>query len=91
MLDVETMTTAYLVRHVDNAFAAWRNAPPGQRVAGPAFAEHVLPYRGSEEPLEDWLTPLLARYATAPDEVVKTSTPRACLDWVGGSRPAGRR
>lgn len=25
----------------------------GQRVAGPAFAEHVLPYRGSEEPLED--------------------------------------
>ena len=89
VLDVETMTTAYLVRHVDNAFAAWRNAPPGQRVAGPAFAEHVLPYRGSEEPLEDWLTPLLARYATAPDEVVKTSTPRACLDWVGGD--AGRR
>ncbi|MFO0931821.1 MAG: hypothetical protein U1E39_03830 [Planctomycetota bacterium] len=89
VLDVETMTTAYLVRHVENAFAAWRNAPPGQRVAGPAFAEHVLPYRGSEEPLEDWLTPLLARYAAAPDAVVKASTPRACLDWVGGD--AGRR
>lgn len=89
VLDVETMTTAYLVRHVDNAFVAWRTPPADQRVAGRAFAEHVLPYRGSEEPLEDWLSPLRARYATAPEAVVKASTPQACLDWVGGD--AGRR
>jgi hypothetical protein len=87
VLDVETMTTAYLVRHVDNAFAAWRNARRAS--ASPAPPSPRTSSVPRQRTARDWLTPLLARYATAPDEVVKTSTPRACLDWVGGD--AGRR
>jgi hypothetical protein len=63
--DVETITAEFLIRHIDNAFLVWERSPESVRVSFDAFCNFVLPYRGSEEPIEDWLTPLSRRYAFA--------------------------
>jgi hypothetical protein len=61
--DLETIQADFLIRHIDEAVAAWREAPEGARVGFEAFLQYVLPYRGSEEPLDDWLPMLRRRYA----------------------------
>jgi len=76
--DVETLSADFLIGHVDRAFKAWRGTPPRWRVGFEAFLEHVLPHRGSQEPVEDWITPLRARFvdlwsqATEPAQVAAT-------------------
>lgn len=59
--DVHTITAAFLIRHIDGAFAAWESVSEAERVAFEAFKQYVLPYRGSQEPIDDWLTPLRER------------------------------
>lgn len=67
--DVETMTASFLIGHVERAFAAWQEAPAERRVGFEAFLNYVLPYRGSQEPIGDWLTPLRARYTVTENEL----------------------
>ena len=81
--DVETLSADFLVKHVENAFRAWQIPPPEHRVSFEVFLRNILPYRGSEEPAEDWLTPSMARYASLPAELAKDPTPRKVLDWLG--------
>ena len=59
--DLETVTADFLIRHVDRSLATWRALPDAERPPFETFLDFVLPYRGSEEPLEDWLTPLQDR------------------------------
>ncbi|MCE9634862.1 MAG: hypothetical protein K8T90_04080 [Planctomycetes bacterium] len=59
--DLETVTAEFLVRHIDRSLSTWRAVPVAERAPFESFLEFVLPYRGSDEPLEDWLTPLQAR------------------------------
>ena len=63
--DVTTIASTYLIRHIDNAFIVWERTPEKARVSFDAFLNFVLPYRGSQEPVEDWLSPLMHRYAHA--------------------------
>ncbi len=64
ILDVETITSAFLIRHIDESFDAWRKTPEKYRVGFDAFLNYVLPYRGSQEPIDDWIQPLRRRYAS---------------------------
>jgi hypothetical protein len=73
VLDVETITSDFLVRHVELSLATWRAAPGHRRVGFDAFLNHVLPYRGSQEPLDPWLQPLRERYAEIPGDVGEDS------------------
>ncbi|MDF1700363.1 MAG: transglutaminase domain-containing protein [Planctomycetota bacterium] len=61
--DVATIRSAYLIKHIDLSVAAWKRRPADKRVSFEAFLHFVLPYRGSQEPIDDWLDPLLRRYA----------------------------
>lgn len=61
--DLEHITAGFLERHLDAAFAAWDRTPATRRVTWRTFLEHVLPYRGSEEPLDLWMPDLVRRYA----------------------------
>jgi len=61
--DLAVVTAEYLIQHIDRAFEVWRGVPEEGRVAFEAFLEHVLPYRGSEEPVDEWIGPLHERYA----------------------------
>ncbi len=80
-LDVETITADFLIRHVNLALETWRATPAGRRVGFDAFVEHILPYRGSQEPLDAWLAPLRARYADVPADVADDV--RELYEWVG--------
>ncbi|MDJ0523508.1 MAG: transglutaminase domain-containing protein [Planctomycetota bacterium] len=61
--DLKTVKAAFLIKHIDLSFRAWHRMAPSQRVGFAAFLHHVLPYRGSQEPVDDWLEPLMQRYA----------------------------
>ncbi len=87
--DVETITAQFLVRHIDQAFAIWLGTPGSQRVGFEAFLNFVLPYRGSQEPLDDWLSPLRERFAAARDEVGAEGTLEDLYKLV--SKDAGKR
>ncbi len=85
--DVETVTADFLVGHVDRAFAVWEASSPTVRVGFEAFLAYVLPYRGSEEPVEDWLGPLSARLATPPEDVAEGRLREGALDaWVSADK-----
>ena len=75
--DVETIRADYLIRHIDHAVAAWRSTPGAQRVGFQAFLDYVLPYRGSQEPIDDWIGPLRERYATLRQEAGADATLKA--------------
>jgi hypothetical protein len=63
--DLETLTAAYLIEHVETALDVWTTTPAHRRVGLRTFLEYVLPYRGSEEPAEAWLKPMRARLTEA--------------------------
>ena len=52
--DLEHATADFLSTHLDEAFDAWRTFPWARSIRYEAFREHVLPYRGSNEPLGLW-------------------------------------
>lgn len=62
VLDIETLSAEFLVRHVEQSVALYDAVPGERRPAFAAFLEFVLPYRGSEEPAEAWLPALRARF-----------------------------
>lgn len=49
--DLETIRADLLIDNIDHAFAVWREKPWAKDVRWEAFRDHVLPYRGSNEPL----------------------------------------
>lgn len=53
--DLETLSADFLSRHLDRSLATWRALPDAERPPFATFLDFILPYRGSEEPAEDWL------------------------------------
>ncbi|PKK84008.1 MAG: hypothetical protein CVT49_06165 [candidate division Zixibacteria bacterium HGW-Zixibacteria-1] len=52
--DVDSITADFLINQIDYAFRAWRERPWAKALTYDQFREYVLPYRGSDEPLEEW-------------------------------------
>ena len=52
--DVNTISADFLIENIDLAFAAWRQKPWSKGLDFDQFCRYVLPYRGSNEPLQDW-------------------------------------
>jgi hypothetical protein len=80
--DLETLTAAFLIEHVERAVAVWRDTPRARRVSRRTFLEHVLPYRGSEEPAEAWLRALSRRYGAGPADLVDAADPQEVWRFV---------
>jgi hypothetical protein len=59
--DLEHARAELLAAHLEGAFDAWRNLPWAKSISYEAFREHILPYRGSNEPLEAWRAPAAKR------------------------------
>lgn len=51
--DIETIKGDYLIQNLEKAFAAWQSSAL-QHISFTVFCEYILPYRVSEEPLQDW-------------------------------------
>ncbi len=64
--DIETLEADYLIAHIEGAWAVWTETPTARRVSYATFLEHILPYRGSEEPAEPWMTAMRERFGASP-------------------------
>ncbi len=54
ILDLDTITADFLIDQIDYAFLSWRDKPWAKALSFDQFRRYVLPYRGSNEPLEPW-------------------------------------
>jgi hypothetical protein len=52
--DRDTITADYLITQIEYAFRSWREKPWAKDMSWEDFRDYVLPYRGSNEPLEPW-------------------------------------
>jgi len=52
--DLTNITADLLIHNIDMAFRAWQEKPWAKHLSFENFCEYVLPYRGSNEPLEKW-------------------------------------
>ena len=89
--DLEVIEADFLITHVEKAFEAWRSWPWAEHLSYEAFREHILPYRGSNEPLEDWRTPLMSRIEEVVDKIEDPGDPRQAAGAVGGVASVGFR
>ena len=67
--DLQAITADFLIKQIDLAFYAWREKPWAMNMTFSDFCEYVLPYRGSNEPLEDWRQYFLDKYVDLPSKM----------------------
>ena len=60
--DDSVITPDFLFQHIDQAFMAWTTRPFAAHLSFDSFCQYVLPYRGSNEPLELWRPFFYERY-----------------------------
>ncbi len=79
--DYQTITADYLIKNIDLAFEAWDNFPWSKKLSFDQFCEYVLPYRSTNEPLEEWRTYFMHELAWVKDSIKDETDPveAACL------------
>jgi len=60
--DVKFITAELLIENIEKAFEIWRTRPWSQKYDYDVFREYILPYRGSNEPLETWRSYFISKY-----------------------------
>ncbi len=64
--DAATITAGYLIENIELAFRARHSKPWAKKISFETFLEHILPYRGSNEPINSWRQACLDRYGGLP-------------------------
>ena len=64
--DVNSIGSEYLIQNIELSFKAWQEKPWAQQLEFEEFCNYVLPYRGSNEPVEPWREWFLERFADLP-------------------------
>ncbi|MEA3287993.1 MAG: transglutaminase-like domain-containing protein [Candidatus Marinimicrobia bacterium] len=78
--DLETITAEFLIENIDWSFRAWQELPWASNLTFSEFTNYVLPYRGSNEPIESFRPLFWHRYAQSlmdsaiGDDPVKAAT-----------------
>lgn len=75
LYDLKTISADFLITHIDFAFRAWREKPWARNLSFDDFRDYVLPYRGSNEPLEQWRETFWQRYAAIDTLMVDSADP----------------
>jgi len=71
--DCHVVTSDLLMTQIDYAFRAWRERPWCAGLSFEDFRDYVLPYRGSNEPLEPWREFFFEKYAGIIDSMSDAS------------------
>lgn len=66
--DIEMITADYLIQNLEKAFMAWRSSTI-KNISFDDFCEYILPYRVSEEPLQDWRTAYAAKFKWINEQI----------------------
>ncbi len=79
--DYHAIRSDYLIRNIDLAFEAWDGNEWARHLTFDQFCEYVLPYRSSNEPLEEWRSYFIGELAWVKDSLDDPSDPveAACL------------
>jgi len=79
--DIDNITADFLIEQIDYAFSAWREKPWAKYLSFEDFCKYVLPYRGSNEPLERWRSIFREKYADIENKMTDPTDPieAACL------------
>jgi len=73
--DLQVITSDYLINQIDYAFRAWQEKPWAQGFDFDSFCRYILPYRGSNEPLEDWRKYFWDKYQDIAERMKDPSDP----------------
>lgn len=73
--DYAAIKADYLIRNIDQAFKAWEENPWAEHLTFDQFCEYVLPYRSSNEPLEEWRTFFMEELAWVKDSLNDPTDP----------------
>lgn len=73
--DLNTISADFLINQIDYAFRAWREKPWAESLSFDQFCQYVLPYRGSNEPLESWRETFWEKYQGIEDDMTDPSDP----------------
>ncbi len=72
--DLQYVKADYLIENIDLAFKAWQK-PWAKFLTFDEFCEYILPYRSSNEPVEDWRAKLFKKYSWVEDSVKDKTNP----------------
>ncbi len=72
--DIYAITADYLIENIELAFKTWQY-PWAKNLTFDEFCEYVLPYRGSNEPLEDWRSYFAKKYQWVVDSMKNCKDP----------------
>ena len=72
--DSQVLTSQYIINNIDLAFEAWQK-PWAKKLSFDKFCEYILPYRGSNEPAEDWRSYFLEEYSWLEDSLKDVTDP----------------
>jgi hypothetical protein len=73
--DTQCITSEYLIENIDLAFQGWKTNPWSKNVSFEDFCEYVLPYRGSNEPIESWRGELMHQFSGIASEMEDPTDP----------------
>ena len=73
--DYNKVTAEYLITNIDLAFKAWREFPWAKHINFDQFCEYILPYRSTNEPLENWRPYFYKKYQWVKDSVKNPDDP----------------
>ena len=74
--DTQFITSEYLIENIDLAFRAWKTNPWSKDLSFEDFCEYVLPYRGSNEPIEPWRSELMKQFVGLENEMDDPTDPK---------------
>lgn len=73
--DYNEIEADYLIKNIDLAFEAWDENPWAQHLDFEQFCEYILPYRSSNEPIEEWRLYFINELSWVKDSVQDPSDP----------------
>ncbi|MDR1504607.1 MAG: transglutaminase-like domain-containing protein [Prevotella sp.] len=71
--DVKTLSSDFLIRHIDRSFEAWRKYPWSKKVTFEQFCRYILPYNPHTSLWEDAFSYYERRYAFLADSMPDAS------------------
>jgi Transglutaminase-like superfamily len=73
--DLDSIKADFLISQIDYAFKVWLEKPWAKSISYEVFKNYVLPYRGSNEPLENWRESFIEKYKYIDQEMDNLADP----------------
>lgn len=73
--DTRLISADYLITQIEQAFVAWREDSWSTAYSFEDFCRYILPYRGSNEPLEEWRPFFRDRYSDLANKMTNRTDP----------------